>query len=121
MISRNGRLVTGVGTIRPEDGDFLAMVADDLIRMQSISVAVVWGIVGNRVRLSARSADLTVPLDRFLSERFGSRAGAKLTPDGHGEGGGSLELDLGIWHSSTTAEHVRDMVNARMQELIFEN
>lgn len=121
MTSKEGKLVAGVGMIRPDEGDFLAIIADSLIRMQNVSVAVVWGIVGNCVRISARSADLTVPLDQFLAQRFGANAGAKLAPDGHGEGGGMLGIDLGLWLSEGTKTTICEMVRTRMAELVFGN
>jgi len=83
-------------------------------------MVVVWGIIGNAVRISARNIDLTTPLDRFLKECFGERSGAKLTPEGRGEGGALIELDLGFWLSESTKEEVRALVAKQISSLIFQ-
>lgn len=44
------------------------------------------------MRISARSTDLSTPLDEFLGERFGSDSGAKVAPDGRDEGGALLNF-----------------------------
>ena len=118
---RGGRLVADVGTIAPEDGDDLSTIADYFLRKDGVTLVVVWGIVGGVVRLSARSADLSTPLDEFLRARFGDAAGAKLSPDGRGEGGARLRLDMGPWLSDSTQKEIEAVVRKRIEGWIFES
>ena len=120
MEQKSGRLVVNAGEIRPEDGDDLASIADELLRKETVLLVVVWGIIGNTVRISARTTDLSLPLDKFLKDRFGAESGgAKFTPDYRGEGGARINLGLGIWMSEKVRKEAEALVNARMKELIF--
>lgn len=116
---RENRLVAGVGRIQAEEGDDLSTIADYFLRKDGVSLAVVWGIVGDSVRVSARNLSLSTPLDEFLANRFGAASGAKLTPDGKGEGGALVRLDLGPWMSEGTGPEVEAMVGKRIKEWIF--
>lgn len=119
----NSRLVAGLGVIQPEHADHVAMVADHLSKMQGAAIAVVWAIIHSPedcfVRFSIRTNDLSLNLAEFLKRRFHGKAGGKLMPDGHGEGGGILELGLGEWFNQTTRPEVERMVAARMKEWFF--
>ncbi len=96
-----GRLVTYLGVIRPDQGDDLSTIADKYIRMPNASLVIVWALVqldGEKavVRISARSTDLSLPLGAFLRECFPeASSGAKLTSDGVGIGGGTIQVDFG--------------------------
>jgi nanoRNase/pAp phosphatase (c-di-AMP/oligoRNAs hydrolase) len=116
---RGGRLLASVGHIRPEEGDDLSTFADYLLRRDGVTLVVVWGIMDSTVRISARNANLSDPLDDFLRARFGAASGAKLAPDGRGEGGARLRLDLGLWLSDATRPQIEAMVSTRLKELIF--
>ena len=127
---KGGRLVASVGNLSEESGDDLSTIADLFLRKPGVDLAVVCGIVesyddeGNTntsVRISARNRDLSVPLDEFLRARFGNRSGAKLTPDGKGEGGALISLDLGDWMDDTNVEEVSAMVGKRIASKIFGN
>lgn len=113
-----GKCIASAGFLPPEQGDDLATISDYLIRMDSVTLVIVWGIVGDTVRLSARSTDLSTPLDGFLKERFGDSAGAKLTPDGRGEGGARIELNLGLWSGDDNKSEILAMVSKRLRSLI---
>lgn len=120
MEEADGRLVAGVGQLKAEEGDDLSAIADELLRKSGVNLVVVWGIVGKKVRISARSSDLSIPLDEFLESRFGKdSSGAKLTPDGRGEGGALVELDLGIWMSDSVQEQTEALVRTRMREMVL--
>ncbi len=116
---QGSRLVTGMGFISEQDSDQLAEVADEFLRMDGVSLVVVWGIIGNRVRISARSSNLSEPLGDFLKKHFTKHSGAKLTPDGRGEGGAMMELDLGVWLKKVTEPLVLEMVKAWMEDSMF--
>jgi nanoRNase/pAp phosphatase (c-di-AMP/oligoRNAs hydrolase) len=97
-VIHDGRLVTHLGRIKADQGDDISTAADFFIRMNGVTLAVVWAIIeGTKtIRLSARCSDTTLPLDAFLRERFPSgSSGAKLSPDGRGIGGGTVSVDFG--------------------------
>lgn len=119
MSRKNDKIIASCGVMSDADGDDLSTIADYLIRMTGVTLVVVWAIIGSKVRVSARNRDLTTPLDQFLKERLGSRSGAKLAPDGRGEGGAILDLDLGFWYSEETKAHVLAMVKTKFESMIF--
>lgn len=101
METQGSRIVACAGIINPDEGDDVAAIADGLIRRTGATLVVVCAIIGDCVRLSARSSDSTMSLDEFLKARFGPKnAGAKLTPDGFGEGGATVTFNLGFWLSN---------------------
>ncbi|MDP3997448.1 MAG: DHH family phosphoesterase [bacterium] len=119
-VTRGPHLLTGIGYVDPGNGDDVSSVADLLMRMEGITLIIVWAIIGNTVRISARSADASFPLDTFMKEKFGPGSGSKITPDGHGEGGARLELPLpGIWFSPSVKDDYNIVVARRLEEIIF--
>ena len=113
------QVLTNIGLVTPEERDDLSTIADYLLRMDGVSLVVVWGIVDKTVHISARSTDITTPLDEFLRKRFGPSSGAKFMSDGHSEGGARIKLDLGFWLSEATQDAVEEMVSRRLEELMF--
>lgn len=113
------RLMSNVGNIPEEIADDMASIADYFLRMEGISLVVVWGIIGDDVRISARSTDLSTPLEEFMRQKFGPDSGAKLDPAGRGEGGALLDLDLGFWMTDRNQELVEKMVEQRLEQLMF--
>jgi nanoRNase/pAp phosphatase (c-di-AMP/oligoRNAs hydrolase) len=119
-VKRSGsRLVTGVGFISQNEGDDLSTIADLLMRQEGVELVIVWGVVNDFVRVSARNTNMSLPLDDFLKRRFGPKSGAKLTPGGHGEGGAKIELPLGFWIGQSNREAILEMVALRMGEECF--
>jgi nanoRNase/pAp phosphatase (c-di-AMP/oligoRNAs hydrolase) len=111
--------MSNVGNIPEEIADDMASIADYFLRMEGISLVVVWGIIGDDVRISARSTDLSTPLEEFMRQKFGPDSGAKLDPAGRGEGGALLDLDLGFWMTDKNQELVEKMVEQRLEQLMF--
>ncbi len=121
VVVNSERLVTGLGHVDPQNSDDISSIADHLIRRSGVSLVVVWGIVGNVVRLSARAKDISLSLDDFLKTRFPG-SGAKLAPDGHGEGGAVIALTgLERWMSDTTKPLIVELISKRIEEIVFEN
>jgi nanoRNase/pAp phosphatase (c-di-AMP/oligoRNAs hydrolase) len=113
-------IVTTPGYIAASSSDDLSTIADELLRTDGVTLVVVYGILENgKVRISARSRGLTTALDEYLKFRFGPGTGAKFTPDGRGEGGGLLDLNLGFWKGDSNRATVLQMVEERMAEVIF--
>ena len=116
-----GTLIACAGVLDPKDSDDLSTIADALIRKDGVSKVFVWGVIGDhKVRISARSTDITQDLSEFLKARFGNgNAGAKLAPDGHSEGGAMITLNFAPWLSSGNMSQALELISARMRELIF--
>lgn len=113
MHINGSRIVACAGYLKPEEGDDVAAIADGLIRREGSTLVVVFAIIGDAVRLSARSNISTMSLDEFLRERFGmNNAGAKVTPDGIGEGGARLDFKLeSVWVDAPgNREHILQVV-----------
>jgi len=116
---RGERLVAFAGRLRQSEGDDISTIADYLSRTQGVTIAIVAAIIGDRVRLSARSSDPTISLADFLRERFGDKSGAKVMPDGRSEGGALLDLSLGPWDTDETSETVEALVIQCINKWIF--
>ena len=112
-------VVTNIGIVPADQGDDLSTIADGFIRMSGVTLVVVWGIIGNVVRISARNTDISQPLDILLKACFGPTCGAKLTSIGKGVGGGMLSLELGIWNTPETREQVVAMVDRYIASRVF--
>lgn len=117
MKTNGGRLVTGVSHIKSDQGDDISTVADELLRVTGVVMVVVWGIIDNRVRLSARASDPSINLNDFLKDRFEGQGGAKMTPDGRSEGGAMLDLELSFWLTHMP-DKSRNKIGVIVQETI---
>lgn len=121
MNREGSRMITNLGSIPENNSDDISSIADYFLRMEGVSLVVVWGIIGDTVRISARSTDLSTPLEEFMEEKFGPKSGAKLDPAGRGEGGALIDLDLNFWLSENTRSEIENLVSIRLQELMFDN
>jgi len=116
---KGGRIVMNAGQLKEDSGDDLSVIADLMLRQKGVDLAVVWGMIGQKVRISARSSDLGTLLGDELRKKFSS-GGAKLTPSLTSEGGVTINIDFGIWWSEGVREHAEKLVSERINELIFE-
>jgi nanoRNase/pAp phosphatase (c-di-AMP/oligoRNAs hydrolase) len=90
-----GVLVTGVGIVNPSDADFISTVNDrEFTCLENITISIVWGIIRNKMRVSARSSGDT-SLEEYLKEKIGDQSGAKVFKDLTAEGGGIIDFDMG--------------------------
>ncbi|MFC1608574.1 bifunctional oligoribonuclease/PAP phosphatase NrnA [Patescibacteria group bacterium] len=90
---QNENMIANAGILGSEDGDFLSIIADQMILERGRSLVVVWGVIGNKVRIAARSKGSGISLNELLKDKFGKEnAGAKFTPDKRGEGGALLSI-----------------------------
>ena len=112
-------LITSAGFLDAENGDDLSTIANMFIRVEGVTLVIVWGVIGGVVRLSARSTDLSTPLDGYLREHFGDRAGATLTPNGHSEGGAVVELGLGFWGQLCARLEILALVDKVLSNIIL--
>ena len=98
---RASALVAGVGVINERDA--LPQAADYLMRLEGVSTVLVFGIVDDRIEVSARSKDSRVNLDQVMSAAFGDVGSA----GGHREMAGA-QVPLGVF--SEMAENDEKMI-----------
>lgn len=125
---RQARIIGCLGKIPEKQGDDLAMVGDELLRTVGAPLAITWAIIESKdretgdvilkVRVCARNEDYTVNLADTLFGRFGRNSGAKILPDGTGEGGALFELPaLGGWLKE---EEMVEIIDRRIIEWFFD-
>lgn len=112
------RVVLGTEITDPDTADDLSSIADYLLRMRDVSLVAAWGVVETTIRLSVRNNNPGFLLIDFLQDRFGT-GGAKITPDGRGEGGALIELDIKDLLMPETEEVVIALVKKWVEAKIF--
>jgi len=112
-------LVTNCGYMESQDGDNLSTIADELIRLPEFSQVYVWGIVGNKVRVSVRTDDVALALSEHLRRIFGPASGAKVGKDGVGEGGASIALELDHWSMPEAEREKLAFIKKSLEAKIF--
>ncbi len=100
---RGAVLITHVG--RTSERDSLPQAADYLATLEGVETAVVFGIVGESIQVSARSTDPRVHVGDALARAFEDVGSA----GGHREMAGG-EIPLGIFEDYPTDEHLVDIV-----------
>lgn len=94
----NGYSFAGIGYIRIDDRDAIPQAADFLLTEENVHTSIVFGIVtGPRESLmgSLRTSKLTLDVDHFLKDAFGSDARGRFYGGGrHGAGG--FEIPVGF-------------------------
>ncbi len=83
-------LISNVGFITNRDA--IAESADFLLRMEGITTVLVFGIVDDRIEISARTRDVRVNIGAVLREAFGDIGSG----GGHAQSGGA-RIPLGIF------------------------
>ncbi|OGL94888.1 hypothetical protein A2348_05370 [Candidatus Uhrbacteria bacterium RIFOXYB12_FULL_58_10] len=63
--------------LEPTEGEYLAFAADILVRHEDARLVLALGVVGDHVRVSARTREPALPLPRILVHLFGPNSGAK--------------------------------------------
>ena len=118
LVREGSRVVLGTDITDPDTADDLSSIADYLLRMRDVSLVAAWGVVEAVIRLSVRNNDPGFSLTDFLQDRFGT-GGAKITPDGRGEGGALIELDIKDILMPETEEAVIALVKKWVEAKIF--
>jgi nanoRNase/pAp phosphatase (c-di-AMP/oligoRNAs hydrolase) len=121
-VQEGSRLVAGVGNIEESEGSMLAMIAEHLMKNSSVTIVVVWGILNDQIKVSARSRGLGIRLDDFLKKRFGKEySGGRINFRGKGAGGGNIPLQFGILKgdSSEFKDSKEALIKAWMKQQVF--
>ena len=115
-------MIADAGFLRPNEGDHLALIADELIRQDSVSIVIVFCILSEerKVRICARCENPLVDLNQLLKAKFShASAGAKLTPDGRGEDGALVSIDFGLWYQEGAKESMGAFIRSCMEQLFL--
>jgi nanoRNase/pAp phosphatase (c-di-AMP/oligoRNAs hydrolase) len=94
----NGYCFAGIGYIRTDDRDAIPQAADFLLTEENVHTVIVYGIVtGSREAVigSLRTQKLSLDVDHFLKDAFGSDQRGRFYGGGrHGAGG--FEIPIGF-------------------------
>ncbi|WP_457612215.1 DHH family phosphoesterase [Methanocaldococcus sp.] len=90
--------------------DALPQAADFLLKMEGISTTFVFGIVGDKIHISARTKDLRINLGEILKEAFGG--------GGH-QTAAAASIPLGIFSSVSDKEALRKLVEEAIRNKIL--
>lgn len=104
--------VASVGIIPPTKRDVLPMLADDMIRREGISVAVVISIIGDFLQASVRSRS-SVDVNDFCWKIFGKdHSGGK-------QGMGGARVPLGLSNLRDLNEETRERYYSALKDKLF--
>lgn len=98
-------IACGIGIIKPSKRDALPIIADELLRMNGITTAMVFAIIDDFLDISIRSNDITLDVGKFVVEVFGTGggkqgAGRARIPLGFFSMNGNNETNGNIWEVS---------------------
>ncbi|AGB16081.1 exopolyphosphatase-like enzyme [Halovivax ruber XH-70] len=113
---RGSALVANVG--RTPETDALPQAADYLLNVEGVNTVLAYGIVGEAIRLSARSIDPRVNVGRTLNQAFDPLG----TAGGHHDMAGG-HIDLGIFSDyadDDDCETLISMLSPRIEHRFFE-
>ncbi|WP_290813695.1 bifunctional oligoribonuclease/PAP phosphatase NrnA [Halovivax sp.] len=113
---RGSALVASVG--RTAETDALPQAADYLLNVEGVNSVLAYGVVGDAIRLSARSIDPRVNVGETLLDAFDELGGV----GGHHDMAGG-RIDLGIFADDPDAEDVDELlsfVGRRIERRFFE-
>jgi len=88
-VIENTTYIGSAGYLPAGRTDALPQLADEFVRMEGVTTAIVFAIVGTDLIVKMRSEDDSLVVNNFLQKLFGENAGAKA-----GEGGGEIPLGL---------------------------
>lgn len=110
---RASSLVSGVGVITERDA--LPQAADYLMRLEGVSTVLVFGIVDDKIDISARSKDSRVNLDQVMRDAFGDVGSG----GGHRDMAGA-QIPLGVFSDMAEAdEKMIELVSGTVKKRFF--
>jgi len=106
-------LISNVGFITNRDA--VPQAADFLLRLEGVSTVLVFGIVDDRIEISARTRDVRVNIGQALKEAFGDIGSA----GGHTQMGGA-RISLGIFKLAKDKNSLLRLVEEAITEKFLE-
>jgi nanoRNase/pAp phosphatase (c-di-AMP/oligoRNAs hydrolase) len=115
---RNTTLVSYIGELSIQNRDILPIVADKLVRMDTVKTVFILGIIDNCIMSSVRSVADGVDVNDVCIKVFGKEnAGGK-------EGSGGAKVELGtayeLLSDKDTKEKVKDEIISNLKSKIFD-
>lgn len=112
-ITRGSFFVAGVGIITAARRDCLPMLADERVRMEGISTAIIFAVVDDCVEASIRSSNPAVDVNSFCKKVFGrDYAGGKL-------GAGAAKIPMGILAIDSLPVELKDEAWGTYRKIIM--
>jgi len=112
-IIKDSFFIGGIEFISPVRRDCLPMLADERLRMEGISTAIVFAIVGENLEASVRSNNPAIDVNKLCKDIFGEDyAGGRI-------GAGAARVPLGILSSSTMTEEDKKTVWPAYRSIIL--
>ncbi|AAL82066.1 phosphoesterase [Pyrococcus furiosus DSM 3638] len=106
-------IISNVGFIANRDA--IAEAADFLLRLEGITTVLVFGIVDDRIEISARTRDVRVNIGAIMKEAFGSLGSG----GGHPQAGGA-RIPLGIFKLAKDKASLLRLVEEAITERFLE-
>ncbi|AEH25361.1 DHH family phosphoesterase [Pyrococcus yayanosii] len=106
-------VISNVGFITNRDA--IAEAADFLLRLEGITTVLVFGIVDDRIEISARTRDVRVNIGKVLKEAFGDIGSG----GGHAQAGGA-RINLGIFKLAKDKVSLLRLVEEAITEKFLE-
>lgn len=108
---QGSHLISNAGFIT--DREALTQAAQHLLNLEGITTTAVFGIVGDRIYLSARSKDIRMNIGKILQDAFGERGESA----GHSTQG-SAEIPLGIFTGIESSDDNRELLLSLSEEAV---
>jgi nanoRNase/pAp phosphatase (c-di-AMP/oligoRNAs hydrolase) len=108
---QGSHLISNAGFIT--DREALTQAAQHLLNLEGITTTAVFGIVDDRIYLSARSKDIRMNMGKVLQDAFGEMGEAA----GHSTQG-SAEIPLGIFTGIETNDDNRELLLSLTEEAV---
>ncbi|MFO7966211.1 MAG: DHH family phosphoesterase [Archaeoglobaceae archaeon] len=102
-------LISSAGFIN--DRDALPQAADFLLRLEGISTVLVFGVVKERVYISARNKDVRINIGDILTQIFGEVGSA----GGHAHSAGG-QIPLGIFGGASDKEAINKLITEAIKK-----
>jgi len=106
-------VISNVGFITNRDA--LAEAADFLLRLEGITTVLVFGIVDDKIEISARTRDVRVNIGQVMKEAFGELGSG----GGHASAGGA-RINLGIFKLAKDRNSLLKLVEEAVTERFLE-
>jgi len=106
-------IISNVGFIANRDA--IAEAADFLLRLEGITTVLVFGIVDDRIEISARTRDVRVNIGNVMKEAFGEIGSG----GGHPQAGGA-RIPLGIFKLARDKTSLLRLVEEAITEKFLE-
>lgn len=104
--------ISGIGILTEAKKDALPILADKLLRMEGIDTSVIFCVIGNELRVSVRSQQMTRDLNDFCQKLWGNKGGGKF-----GAGGASVPLEYFRLRGRT--EEIKNKIYTVVKEIVF--